>query len=133
MPPSGRPSWTPIILHMEDNRPRSLAALTISDVLLVNPVRDGLNLVAKEGPHLNTVDGVLVLVPRGRRLERAVRGRRGGQSLRRGRARPTHSHLALSMPAAERAERSTTLQRLIRSRTAADWLDDQLAAARSSN
>ncbi len=53
--------WTPIVLSVEDDRARSLAALTLSDVLLVNPVRDGLNLVAKEGPLLNTNDGVVVL------------------------------------------------------------------------
>ncbi len=57
----GTSTWTPILLHVEDDRPRSLAALTISDVLLVNPVRDGLNLVAKEGALLNAGDGVLVL------------------------------------------------------------------------
>ena len=57
----GSPDWTPIALHVEDDRTHSLAALTISDVLLVNPVRDGLNLVAKEGPLLNRADGVLVL------------------------------------------------------------------------
>ena len=32
-----------------------------SDVLLVNPVRDGLNLVALEGPLANRRDGVLCL------------------------------------------------------------------------
>ena len=58
---SGSEGWTPIVLSVEDDRARSLAALTLSDVLLVNPVRDGLNLVAKEGPLLNTADGVLVL------------------------------------------------------------------------
>src|SRR5580698_1655079 len=57
----GTPEWSPIMLHMNDDRPRSLAALTISDVLLVNPIRDGLNLVAKEGPLLNATDGVLIL------------------------------------------------------------------------
>ena len=57
----GTPTWTPIVLHVEDDRPRSLASLTIFDVLLVNPVRDGLNLVAKEGPLLNGGEGVLVL------------------------------------------------------------------------
>ncbi len=57
----GTDGWTPIVLSVEDDRARSLAALTLSDVLLVNPVRDGLNLVAKEGPLLNTADGVLVL------------------------------------------------------------------------
>ena len=53
--------WTPVILDVADDRARSIAALTRYDVLLVNPVRDGLNLVAKEGPLVNTADGVLVL------------------------------------------------------------------------
>ena len=53
--------WTPIVLSVRDDYARSLAALTLSDVLLVNPVRDGLNLVAKEGALLNAADGVLVL------------------------------------------------------------------------
>ena len=58
---SASEGWTPIVLSLHDDRERSLAALTLSDVLLVNPVRDGLNLVAKEGPLLNTHDGALVL------------------------------------------------------------------------
>ena len=57
----GHPGWTPIVLEVEDDYPRSLAALTRYDVLLVNPVRDGLNLVAKEGPLVNTRNGVLAL------------------------------------------------------------------------
>ncbi len=58
----GSGEWTPILLTVEDDRARSLASLTLSDVLLVNPVRDGLNLVAKEGPLVNTAQGTLVLV-----------------------------------------------------------------------
>ena len=53
--------WTPIVFDPEDDYPRSVAALGAYDVLLVNPVRDGMNMVAKEGPLLNTNDGVLVL------------------------------------------------------------------------
>lgn len=53
--------WTPIILDPADDYPRSVAALRRYDVLLVNPVRDGLNLVAKEGPLVNGRDGMLVL------------------------------------------------------------------------
>ena len=45
--------WTPVILDVADDPDRSVAALTRYDVLLVNPVRDGLNLVAKEGPLVN--------------------------------------------------------------------------------
>jgi trehalose 6-phosphate synthase len=52
----------PVIeLDRRDNFAASLAALSIYDVLLVNPVRDGMNLVAKEGPLVNTSDGVLAL------------------------------------------------------------------------
>ncbi|AYG78886.1 Trehalose-6-phosphate synthase [Streptomyces hundungensis] len=40
---------------------RCLAALKSYDVLLVNPVRDGMNLVSQEGPLLNTRHGALVL------------------------------------------------------------------------
>ena len=53
--------WTPIALETDDDFPRSLAALRINDVLMVNPVRDGLNLVAKEGPIVNDRFGGLVL------------------------------------------------------------------------
>ncbi|HMC38876.1 MAG TPA: trehalose-6-phosphate synthase, partial [Acidimicrobiales bacterium] len=42
-----RPGWTPILLDPADDYPRSVAALRRYDVLLVNPVRDGMNLVAK--------------------------------------------------------------------------------------
>ena len=53
--------WMPIVLTIGDNIDRSFAALERYDVLLVNSVRDGLNLVAKEGPLLNRRNGVLVL------------------------------------------------------------------------
>jgi trehalose 6-phosphate synthase len=57
----GTADWTPILIDPRDDYPRSVAALRRADVLLVNPVRDGLNLVAKEGPMVNERDGVLVL------------------------------------------------------------------------
>jgi trehalose 6-phosphate synthase len=57
----GRPGWRPILFDPCDNYPRSVAALRRFDVLLVNPVRDGLNLVAKEGPLVNERDGVVML------------------------------------------------------------------------
>ncbi|MCL6472249.1 MAG: trehalose-6-phosphate synthase [Firmicutes bacterium] len=53
--------WTPIYLRLKDNYPESIAALKCYDVLLVNPIFDGMNLVAKEGPAINTRNGVLVL------------------------------------------------------------------------
>lgn len=53
--------WTPIQSFVQNDRVVALAALQIYDVLLVNPVIDGMNLVAKEGPAVNKNDGVLVL------------------------------------------------------------------------
>jgi trehalose 6-phosphate synthase len=53
--------WTPIDLRIEDDFAASVAAYKQYDVLLVNAVFDGLNLIAKEAPLVNTRDGVLVL------------------------------------------------------------------------
>jgi trehalose 6-phosphate synthase len=57
----GSPGWTPILLQTDDDYPRSLAGYRLADVLLVNPIRDGMNLVAKEGPVLSDRSCALVL------------------------------------------------------------------------
>ena len=77
------PGWTPIVLEVEDDYQRSLAALSRYDVLLVNPVRDGLNLVAKEGPLDQHPPRGAGPVPRGRGLRRTGTGRAGDQPVRR--------------------------------------------------
>ncbi len=56
-----RDGWQPIQAFFENNRARALAAMRHYDVLLVNPLIDGMNLVAKEGPVVNQQDGVLIL------------------------------------------------------------------------
>jgi trehalose 6-phosphate synthase len=56
-----REGWTPVDLRIEDNFPFTVAAYKQYDVLLVNAIYDGLNLVAKEGPLVNERDGVLIL------------------------------------------------------------------------
>ena len=53
--------WDPLILEVKDDYPRSLAACALADVLLVNPIRDGMNLVAQEGPVLSERGCALVL------------------------------------------------------------------------
>src|SRR2546430_1144352 len=53
--------WTPIDLQIEDDFPQSVAAYKQFDVLLVNAIFDGMNLVAKEAPLVNERDGVVVL------------------------------------------------------------------------
>jgi len=126
----GTDTWTPIVLHVEDDRPRSLAALTISDVLLVNPVRDGLNLVAKEGSLLNGGDGVLVLSREAGAWEELSEGALGVNPFDvAGTADALHR--ALSMDRGERRRRAARLRALVLARTASDWLDDQLAAVQS--
>ena len=57
----GTKEWTPITAFFGNDRTRSLAAMQYYDALLVNPIIDGMNLVAKEGPVVNANDGVLVL------------------------------------------------------------------------
>jgi trehalose 6-phosphate synthase len=54
-------TWEPIRLELRDNYPRALAAMAQADVLIVNPVWDGMNLVAKEGPSVSERDAVLIL------------------------------------------------------------------------
>jgi trehalose 6-phosphate synthase len=57
----GTVDWQPIHLFYENNYPQAIAAMRLYDVLLVNAVIDGMNLVAKEGPTINDRDGVLIL------------------------------------------------------------------------
>lgn len=120
--------WEPIVLHVADDFPRSVALLRCSDVLLVNPIRDGLNLVASEGALVNDRDAVLALSPEAGSWERL-----GEAALRTPPFDVTGTaavlHQALTMPADERAARARRLRALAEARTPAHWLDDQLAAA----
>ncbi|KOV58593.1 alpha,alpha-trehalose-phosphate synthase [Streptomyces sp. NRRL WC-3618] len=54
-------TWTPVVLHVKDDFARSLAAYRLADVALVNPIRDGMNLVAKEIPVVSDEGCALVL------------------------------------------------------------------------
>jgi len=123
--------WVPIVLSVKDDWVRSLAALTVSEVLLVNPVRDGLNLVAKEGPLLNRVDGVLVLSRQAGAWEELALDGGGALGINpfdvAGTADALHAALTMDGPA--RAQRAVALRDAVRGRTSADWWADQLAAA----
>jgi trehalose 6-phosphate synthase len=54
-------TWEPVVLELRDNYARALAAMAAADVLVVNPIWDGMNLVAKEGPAVSRRDLVLIL------------------------------------------------------------------------
>jgi trehalose 6-phosphate synthase len=53
--------WEPVRVIVGENYPRALAAMQLYDLLLVNPIADGMNLVAKEGALVNQKNGVIAL------------------------------------------------------------------------
>ncbi len=57
----GTEGHQPIVFEVDQDYETSLAAYRLYDVLLVNPLLDGMNLVAKEAPVLNTRDGAVIL------------------------------------------------------------------------
>jgi trehalose 6-phosphate synthase len=124
----GDADWLPILYDASDDYPRSVAALRRYDVLLVNPVRDGLNLVAKEGAIVYEREGVVVLSTEAGafdELEGAVRAVNPFDVV------DTSDALAaaLSMPSDARSAQSAELRRFAESRDPKAWLDDQLRAA----
>ena len=56
-----RAGWRPVQLFYENDYAQALAGLSIADVVLVNPLVDGMNLVAKEAVVVSQRDAVLVL------------------------------------------------------------------------
>ena len=119
--------WTPLVVQADDDYARSLAGYRVADVLLVNPVRDGMNLVAKEGP---------IVADRGCAL---VLSREAGAAAELGdaallvnpfdiSATAEALHEALSMSDAERSRRSARLAAAGAAVPPARWFADQLAA-----
>jgi trehalose 6-phosphate synthase len=116
------------MLDSEDNHPSSVAALRRADVLLVNPIRDGLNLVAKEGPFVNERNGVLVLSHQAGAWDELGVHAVGVNPFD---VANTAAALgaALDMPAAERAARARSLRKVVEARSPLDWFDELRAAA----
>jgi trehalose 6-phosphate synthase len=121
--------WQPVVVDTRDDYAQTVAGFTRYDVLLVNPVKDGLNLVAKEGPLVNERDGVVMLSPEAgayEELHDAVLPvhpydiEQGAHAL----------HTALTMDAGERAARAKQLRELAAVNTPRTWLDELLSRAR---
>ena len=125
----GTADWTPIVLEIEDDYPRSLAALTRYDVLMVNPVRDGLNLVAKEGPLVNTRNGVLALSREAGAFDELAPGSLEVNPFDVSGTAAVMAE-ALDMDPGIRADRAARLRAIVLARHPADWLQAQLDAAR---
>jgi trehalose 6-phosphate synthase len=124
----GTPDWTPIAYDPTDDYPRSMAALARADVVLVNPISDGLNLVAKEAMVVNVRHGRLVLSPECGSWEELGADAYRADPFDVG-ATAAALSAALDAPPDEAERRSTALRTASLARRPAHWLADQLAAA----
>jgi trehalose 6-phosphate synthase len=117
----GTEDWYPIDFFYENNYVQAIAGMRLYDVLLVNAVIDGMNLVAKEGPTVNNRDGVLIL------SETAGAHEQLGQDALT--VAPTDLegttqalYTALTMPAGERKKRAAALKKSIEEEDITNWL-----------
>ena len=121
----GTPDWMPIQLKLRDDLEEAVAAYKHYDVLLVNAMFDGMNLVAKEGPMVNERAGVSILSENTGAHEEL-----GEHALSVNpfdiQALADSIHAALTMEPGERARRLRGLKEIVTARDPGDWIDDQL-------
>lgn len=121
----GTADWQPIQIYYENNYIQAIAGMRLYDVLLVNSVIDGMNLVAKEGPVVNKKDGVLILSEAAGAYEQL---RIGALPVApadvEGTARALYQ--ALTMSAEERNQRATAMRESIEAEDITAWLHHQL-------
>jgi len=124
----GTEEWHPIDYFYENNYIQAIAGMCLYDVLLVNAVVDGMNLVAKEGPTVNNRDGVLIL------SEAVGACDQLGQNALivapadlEGTTQALYT--ALTMPVDERSKRAAELKRSIEEQDVTNWLFHLLEAA----
>ena len=122
----GTDGWQPIDLRVGDNFHEAVAAYKQFDVLLVNPIFDGMNLVAKEAPFVNEHDGVVVLSENA-----GAHHDIGDWTVTvnpfdiEGMAEGLYE--ALTMAPDERRRRSQALTQYVREHDVGSWASDQLA------
>ncbi len=125
----GTPDWMPIQLKLRDDLEEAVAAYKHYDVLLVNAMFDGMNLVAKEGPMVNERDGVSILSENTGAHEEL-----GDCALTVNpfdiQALADSIHAALTMQPDERARRLRGLKEIVTARDPGDWIDEQLSDVR---
>ena len=118
--------WQPIHLIMGENYPRALAAMKWYDVLIVNSIIDGMNLVAKEGALLNERNGVLILSEGAGAVSQL-----GEHALIIAPADVEGTadalYQALTMPLDERRRRAEGLRRTVEEDDVAGWFRGQIA------
>ncbi|MFJ5608554.1 trehalose-6-phosphate synthase [Streptomyces sp. NPDC093221] len=123
----GTPDWQPVLLKVDDDFARSLAAYRLADVALVNPIRDGMNLVAKEVPVVSD-NGVALVLSR----EAGAFAELGDDAIVVNpydiRETAAALHTALTLPEADRAERTKRLADAATALPPSRWFLDQLHA-----
>jgi trehalose 6-phosphate synthase len=122
----GRGDWWPVDVRVQDNFAATLAAYRHYDVLYVNAIFDGMNLVAKEGAIVNQRDGVLILSENtGAFAELGAFAVSVNPFDLEEQAEAIHA--ALTMPADERRARFEGLRDVVQHNTVERWIDTQLA------
>ncbi|MBY8878862.1 alpha,alpha-trehalose-phosphate synthase (UDP-forming) [Actinacidiphila acidipaludis] len=123
----GTRDWQPVMLKVDDDFARSLAAYRLADVALVNPIRDGMNLVAKEVPVASDGGVALVLSREAGAYEELAED---AITVNPYDIRQTAAALntALTMPEAERADRTKRLADAATALPPSRWFLDQLTA-----
>ncbi len=126
----GTPDWMPIQLKLRDDLEEAVAAYKHYDVMIVNAMFDGMNLVAKEGPLVNERAGVSIL------SENTGAHEELGEwalSVNPFDIQETADsiHAALTMAEPERKRRSEALKAAVTARDPGDWIDEQLADIRA--
>ncbi|MGI8779629.1 MAG: alpha,alpha-trehalose-phosphate synthase (UDP-forming) [Solirubrobacteraceae bacterium] len=126
----GTPDWMPIDLKLRDDLNEAVASYKHYDVMMVNAMFDGMNLVAKEGPLVNERDGVSILSENTGAHEEL-----GEFALS---VNPfdvqelaDSIYAALTMGPEERARRAGGLKEIVTSRDPGDWIDEQIADIRA--
>ena len=125
----GTPDWMPIQLKIRDDLEEAVAAYKHYDVLMVNAMFDGMNLVAKEGPMVNERAGVSILSENTGAHEELGEYALSVNPFDIQQLADT-IHAALTMPAEEREQRLAGLRSVVTARNPGDWIDEQLADIR---
>jgi trehalose 6-phosphate synthase len=126
----GTPDWMPINLKLRDDLDEAVASYKHYDVMMVNAMFDGMNLVAKEGPLVNERNGVSIL------SENTGAHEELGEFALSVNPFDVHEladaiHAALTMSPEARERRARGLKEIVTSRDPGDWIDEQLSDIRA--
>jgi trehalose 6-phosphate synthase len=122
----GTTDWMPIELRLRENLVEAIAAYKHYDLLMVNAMFDGMNLIAKEGPLVNERNGVSLLSENTGAHEELADFALSVNPFD-VQEQADAIHRALTMSEEERGWRAQGLKRIVTARDPGDWVDDQLA------